>query len=46
MTKDASEQEVKTAYYELAQRFHPDKTAGKTETKFKEIVSAYEVLSD
>ena len=46
MTKDASEQEVKTAYYELAQKFHTDETAGKTETKFKEIVSAYEVLSD
>ena len=42
----ASDKEVKIAYYKLAQKFHPDKTAGKTESKFKEISSAYEVLSD
>jgi len=44
--KSASDKEVKIAYYKLAQKFHPDKTAGKTEAKFKEISSAYEVLSD
>ena len=30
----------------MAQKFHPDKTGGKTEAKFKEIQAAYEVLSD
>ena len=42
----SSEKEVKVAYYKMAQKFHPDKTGGKTEAKFKEIQAAYEVLSD
>jgi len=46
VNKSASDKEVKIAYYKLAQKFHPDKTGGKTEAKFKEISSAYEVLGD
>jgi len=30
----------------LAQEYHPDKTGGKTEAKFKEISAAYDVLGD
>ena len=30
----------------MAQQFHPDKTGGKTQEKFKEISVAYGVLSD
>ena len=46
LKQGASDKEIKIAYYKLAQKFHPDKTEGKTEAKFKEISSAYEVLSD
>ena len=42
----ATEKEVKVAYYKLAQKYHPDKTEGKTVEKFKQISSAYEVLRD
>ena len=44
--KNATEKEVKIAYYKMAQKYHPDKTGGKTTEKFKEISNAYEVLSD
>ncbi len=45
--RDASPEEIKRAYYEAAQRLHPDKNklAGETEI-FLEIQQAYEVLSN
>ncbi|XP_068636796.1 uncharacterized protein [Aristolochia californica] len=45
--KSASSKEIKAAYRRLARQYHPDvnKEPGATE-KFKEISSAYEVLSD
>ncbi len=45
--RDASPEEIKRAYYDSAQRLHPDKnqTAGETEL-FLEIQQAYEVLSN
>ena len=53
VSKDATEQEIKSAYRKLAVRYHPDKQAGKSdaekkeaEEKFKECSEAYEVLSD
>jgi molecular chaperone DnaJ len=39
-------QELKMRYYKLALQYHPDKTQGKTEAKFKEINNAWEVLGD
>ena len=33
----SDEKKVKIAYYKLAQKYHPDKTDGKTTEKFKEI---------
>jgi len=43
--KTATADEVKKAYRQLAKVHHPDTTKG-NEEKFKEIVSAYETLSD
>ncbi len=49
VTRDASEDDVKKAYRRLAMKYHPDrnKPGDKTaETRFKEVVAAYNVLSD
>lgn len=45
--KGANEQDIKRAYRRLAREYHPDvnKSAGAGE-KFKEVQSAYDVLSD
>lgn len=47
ISENASESEIKKAYRKLARQYHPDvnKDAG-AEDKFKEINSAYEILSD
>lgn len=47
VSKNSSDQEVKSAYRKLARQHHPDvdKSAG-SEARFKEISEAYQVLSD
>ncbi|MGL4392562.1 MAG: molecular chaperone DnaJ [Fusobacteriaceae bacterium] len=53
ISKGASEAEIKKAYRKLAMQYHPDKFSQasdsekkNSETKFKEINEAYQVLSD
>ncbi len=47
VTDNASEAEIKKAYRKLARKYHPDVNKDKdAEDKFKEINSAYEILSD
>lgn len=45
VSKTASEDEIKSAFRKLAQKYHPDKKGG-DENKFKEASEAYAVLSD
>ena len=48
VSKNATQDEIKKAYRKLAHKHHPDKNSGDkaSETKFKEINNAYEVLGD
>ncbi|HBW47924.1 TPA: molecular chaperone DnaJ, partial [bacterium] len=48
VNKDASIDEIKKEYRRLAMRYHPDKNPGnkEAEEKFKEISTAYAILSD
>jgi molecular chaperone DnaJ len=49
VAKDATSDEIKSAYRKLAKQYHPDVSQEAKETaeaKFKEISEAYEVLSD
>ena len=46
--KNASAEEIKKAYRQMALKYHPDKNPGnkESEEKFKEAASAYDVLGD
>ena len=48
VTKASTEKEIKQAFRKLARKFHPDVNPGDktSESKFKEINEAYEVLGD
>lgn len=48
VSRNATKDEIKSAFRKLAMKYHPDRTKGdkEAEEKFKEIAEAYEVLSD
>ena len=48
VTPSASQQEIKRGYYEMAQRYHPDRQVGgeSNEDRFKVVQGAYDVLKD
>jgi DnaJ-class molecular chaperone len=46
--RDASDDEIKSAYRKLARKYHPDRNPGdkQAEENFKELQAAYDILSD
>src|SRR5690348_3765519 len=47
VSRDASQEEIKRAYFEAAQKLHPDKNVAAGETElFLGVQQAYEVLSN
>ena len=48
VSRDATDQELKSAYRKLALKYHPDRNPGNSaaEEKFKEASEAYQVLCD
>jgi len=43
---DADNETIRTAYKTLARRYHPDAGEGACTEKFREVVTAFETLSD
>lgn len=46
LAPDAGEEAIRRAYRLLARRYHPDRGAGASEEKFREVAAAYEALCE
>ena len=46
LSKSASDKDIKNMYYKLCYEYHPDRTGGMHQDKFKDINNAYQVLGD
>lgn len=47
LSKDATDSQIKSAYFKLAKDFHPDKNhSSEAASKFTEVTAAYDVLKD
>jgi molecular chaperone DnaJ len=46
ISNDATQDEIKNKFRELAKKTHPDKTKSNSEEKMSELNKAYEILSD
>ncbi|XP_054165473.1 protein tumorous imaginal discs, mitochondrial-like [Oppia nitens] len=48
VARNASQKDIKRAYYELAKRYHPDTNHGNSDAqqRFQEVAEAYTILSD
>lgn len=46
VSREASQEEIKSAYRKMAMKYHPDRNQGNSEAeeKFKEVAEAYEIL--
>lgn len=46
VSKDATQADIKKKYFKYAQEMHPDKNPNADQDRFKEITSAYNLLSN
>jgi curved DNA-binding protein CbpA len=46
VAKDASHEAIRQAFRALARQYHPDAGAGSSVERFRQVVDAYETLSD
>jgi curved DNA-binding protein CbpA len=44
--RDADEETIRSAYRILVRRYHPDRGSGSSPEKFRQVVEAYETLSE
>ena len=46
ISRDADDETIRSAYRILARRYHPDRGAGSSAEKFRQVTEAYETLID
>ena len=46
LTNKATEKDIKNMYYKKCYEYHPDRTGGMHQDKFKDINNAYQIIGD